>query len=116
LPALLVGAATVVMLGLSAGLFAFSQLDACADDRTWMDLGNLQRALETLRQRTGALPAEARWAEALVAAGILERAPFDPWGRPYEYRREVLEDGGVRARVSSLGRDGEPHTADDIAR
>jgi hypothetical protein len=116
LPALLLGAATVLALGVGGGVFAFSQLDACADDRARMDLGNVQRALETFRQRTGALPPEAGWVEALVAAGILERTPLDPWDRPYEYRREALGDGGVRARVSSLGRDGAPNTADDIAR
>ncbi|MER2562625.1 MAG: type II secretion system protein GspG [Myxococcaceae bacterium] len=77
------------------------------------DVAAIQEALESYRTRTGNWPAEDRWAQTLVAAGLLERAPVDPWGNPYEYRL-VLADGGSRPQVTSLGPDGQPESSDDV--
>lgn len=79
--------------------------------RVRLDLQNIHQALTTYQQRNGAWPAEEVWVETLVAAQVLERQPFDPWGTPYRY---MLEANAAHPAVSSLGPDRTPDTADDV--
>ncbi|MBM4783918.1 MAG: hypothetical protein GQE15_40120 [Archangiaceae bacterium] len=78
------------------------------------ELLTINDALNAYRSQNGSWPSEADWAERLVAARLLERAPLDPWGNPYRYRLESADGGEQRPVVSSLGADGELETADDL--
>ena len=42
---------------------------------------------------------------------LLTRLPKDPWGHEYVYEPQP---GGTKPRIFSLGRDGQPGTADDV--
>ena len=42
---------------------------------------------------------------------LLPRMPKDPWGHEYVYEPQP---GGTKPRIYSLGRDGQPGTADDV--
>ena len=44
------------------------------------------------------------------AGPYIDRIPVDPWGHEYVYE---FQQGG-KPRIYSLGRDGQPNTADDV--
>ena len=84
-------------------------------DRARLDLRNIRQALNAYRERTGVWLPEQRWAEALIDSQMLGREPLDPWDRPYRYQFEILDAGERRPVLTSLGRDGELGTDDDIS-
>lgn len=96
-----------------------ASLGLCAGDQVSLrsahhELLTINDSLNAYRTLKGNWPSEADWAERLVAARLLERAPVDPWGNPYRYRLESADGGNQRPAVISLGPDGEPGTSDDI--
>lgn len=85
------------------------------EDRARLDLKNLNDAFEAYRRKRASWPAETGWAEQLVDAGILASEPLDPWDHPYEFALESTDGGELVPRLTSVGRDGEAGTDDDIA-
>lgn len=61
-----------------------------------MDVEVIRSALEAYRVQHDEWPSESSWAERLVAAKLLERAPRDPWGHAYRFRRERVDAGVER--------------------
>lgn len=87
-------------------------------ERTRKELGVLRTALEWFRSNCGRYPTTEEGLKALVIdPGIegwqgfyIEALPPDLWGRPFQY--EATND---TVRLYSMGLDGKPDTADDIA-
>ena len=83
------------------------------------DLRAIAAALKMYRLDNGDYPTTAQGLAALVtqpegapalsnwaAGGYLEKAPADPWGRPYAYASPAPDGPGFL--LSSAGRDGKP--------
>ena len=80
-------------------------------DRARLDMRNIHQTLEAYRAQAGAWPPEESWMRALIDARLLASEPLDPWDRPYRYRFGAPDAQPV---LTSLGRDGEFGTGDDI--
>lgn len=70
-------------------------------DRVYVDFGNISSALKLYYARKGSYPDTGAGLKALVDMQILEKAPEDPWGKPYVY---LLENG--KPVLMSYGADG----------
>jgi len=111
---------TIVILGLLATVVAINVLPA--QDRAMVgkaraDISVLEQAIETYRLDNLAFPDDRQGLQALVTApagltqpdryrqgGYVRRLPEDPWGNPYQYRRQSAHNG--QFDVFSRGADG----------
>lgn len=91
------------------------QMERANQDRVHQDLANLKAALWQYRTVRGAYPSVDAGLNALVEADILLSPPRDMWDRPYVYRLVSTDGGAPEPVVTSLGQDGVPDTADDVA-
>lgn len=107
----------IVILGLLATVVAINVLpsrDKAMVTKAKADIATLEQAIEAYRLDNLDFPAEL---QALVAApagmaapdrypqgGYIRRLPEDPWGHPYQYRRQSAHDGAFD--VFSYGADG----------
>ena len=96
------------------------------DTQVRNDVATLVNALAMYRLNAGYFPSTAQGLAALVDKPVgdpvpehwtklSERMPLDPWGAPYQYRRErkeAKEDPGYD--IWSMGKDGVSGTRDDI--
>lgn len=70
----------------------------------------IEIAVQTYRTQNGnRLPTAL---SELLSSGILSESPKDPWGREFAY---IVTPDGKNYSLFSLGSDGLPNTADDIA-
>ena len=117
----------VVIIGLLATVVAINVLpsqDRAMVTKAKADIATLEQAIETYRLDNLDVPADL---QALVAAppglaspdryrpgGYVRRLPQDPWGQPYQYRRQSTRGG--QFDVFSYGADrkegGEGNDAD----
>jgi general secretion pathway protein G len=117
----------IVIIGLLATVVAINVLpsqDRAMTTKARADIATLEQAIETYRLDNLDFPADL---QALVAApaglsnperyrpgGYIRRLPEDPWGHPYQYRRQSAHNG--QFDVYSLGADrkegGEGNDAD----
>jgi general secretion pathway protein G len=117
----------IVIIGLLATVVAINVLpsqDRAMTTKARADIATLEQAIETYRLDNLDFPADL---QALVAApaglanperyrpgGYVRRLPEDPWGHPYQYRRQSAHNG--QFDVYSLGADrkegGEGNDAD----
>ena len=117
----------IVIIGLLATVVAINVLpsqDRAMTTKAKADIATLEQAIETYRLDNLDFPADL---QALVAApaglpnperyrpgGYIRRLPEDPWGHPYQYRRQSAHNG--QFDVYSLGADrkegGEGNDAD----
>jgi general secretion pathway protein G len=74
------------------------------------DLPAVLSGLKTYRLQTDRYPSESEGLQALVSAGIVDKAPRDPWQNPYRYSLD-----GNQPVVTSMGADGLPGTEDDVS-
>lgn len=114
--ALLGGAAAGLLCLLPMGFVTLLEPGDQKADRAELDITNLNVALTAFRAKTGRWPPESGWTQALIDAQLLAHEPLDPWDHPYEYRLPALDGGDARPIVTSVGRDGEPGTDDDLPR
>lgn len=102
--ALGVGAIVLITPVIAAVVIAaIPSLDASRVDRTRVDIAFIGNALSLYYVKKGTYPETGSGLRALVANGILEKVPLDPWGREYVYG---LESG--TPFIMSYGKDGEP--------
>ena len=108
----------VFILGLLAGVIVprvVGRTDDARRVKAIADMKSLAQALDLYRLDAGAYPTTEQGLGALVERptapppparwnpdGYIDRAPLDPWGRPYVYFRTSDE----RYRLKSLGGDG----------
>ena len=117
----------IVIIGLLATVVAINVLpsqDRAMTTKARADIATLEQAIETYRLDNLDFPADL---QSLVAApaglpnperyrpgGYIRRLPDDPWGQPYQYRRQSIHNG--QFDVYSLGADrkegGEGNDAD----
>ncbi|MBN8460019.1 MAG: type II secretion system major pseudopilin GspG [Verrucomicrobia bacterium] len=112
---------------MTVGLAACDMNDRTArDTQVRNDVATLVNALAMYRLNAGHFPSTAQGLAALVDkptgdpvperwTKLCERMPLDPWGAPYQYRREREEtkkDPGYD--LWSMGKDGVSGTRDDI--
>ena len=71
-----------------------------------MDMGSYPQALDYLRTR----PPDGAdsW-----HGPYIKKKPVDPWGKPYEYKAQGEHNQGGYD-LYSIGKDGQPGTADDV--
>lgn len=107
----------IVIIGLLATVVAINVLpsqDRAMVTKARADIATLEQAIETYRLDNLDFPRDL---DALVSApaglsnpdryrpgGYIRRLPEDPWGQPYQYRRQSTRGG--QFDVYSLGRDG----------
>ena len=107
----------IVIIGLLATVVAINVLpsqDRAMVTKARADIATLEQAIETYRLDNLDFPADL---QALVAApaalarperyrpgGYVRRLPEDPWGQPYQYRRQSAHGG--QFDVFSFGADG----------
>jgi general secretion pathway protein G len=110
----------VVILGILAALIApnvISRIDEAQVAKVKNDVRQLESALKLFRMDRFRYPTGEEGLEALTTApteagvpwppgGYLDRAPKDPWGRPYRYETPGKRSGG-EYDIYSLGRDGQ---------
>jgi len=94
------------------------RLEETREELAWTQVWHFTRAAQSFRSRTGVYPSQSEGLESLVqppkaSARFFERAPLDPWGRPYLYFSPGLRNQ-QGFDVCSLGPDGEAGSADDI--
>ena len=65
-----------------------------------------EQGLEALRTKPTTPPVPESWKGPYLKKGL----PKDPWGHEYVYEYQQ----GAKPLIFSLGRDGQPNTADDI--
>ena len=110
----------VVILGLLATVVAINVLpsqDRAMVTKARADIATLEQAIETYRLDNLVFPEDGQGLEALVATpaglaqperyrqgGYVRRLPKDPWGNPYQYRRQSAHGG--QFDVFSFGADG----------
>ena len=87
---------------------AIGGLGTCQVDMVSLELQNLRGAIAVYKIRTERWP---RTLDELVDAGMLDRSPNDPWGRPYLWIRPV--DDRKHGCLMSAGEDGALGTRDD---
>lgn len=116
---MLVVAILVVLAGLSSFAFLSMQRSALAKTAT-SDIQNLKRACVAFKLNVGRFPSAL---EELVVppsglSPIQWGGPYldnqnisDPWGRPYLFSADDLND---KVFITSVGPDGQQGTADDI--
>jgi general secretion pathway protein G len=111
---LMVLAILVIIAGLAAtnifGLFAKSKIDAAktevkgiemAAKAFYLEMGDYPGSLEALLQ-----PMQTRDGRMLGGAW-LEKAPYDPWGHPYQYAYPS-QNGQAKPDIWATGPDGQP--------
>ena len=107
----------IVIIGLLATVVAINVLpsqDRAMVTKARADIATLEQAIETYRLDNLDFPENL---QALVAAppalarperyrpgGYVRRLPEDPWGQPYQYRRQSAHNG--QFDVFSFGADG----------
>src|SRR5215217_4990812 len=93
----------IVALGLA--LFVWGVFSVCWGEsrraRAEFDLTSLQSALRLYQRKTGQLPTHDEGLQLLVAHGVLDELPLDPWVNPYQYTLR-----GDQVELRSLGSDG----------
>jgi len=110
----------IVIIGLLATVVAIDVLpsqDKAMVGKARADIAVLEQAIETYRLDNLTFPEDAQGLQALVSApaglarperyrqgGYVRRLPEDPWGNPYQYRRNSAHGG--QFDVWSLGADG----------
>lgn len=111
---------TIVILGLLATVVAINVLpsqDRAMVGKARADISVLEQAIETYRLDNLTFPDDRQGLEALVAppaglaqperyrkGGYVRRLPQDPWGNPYQFRRQSTHNG--QFDVFSWGADG----------
>ncbi|WP_374515530.1 type II secretion system major pseudopilin GspG [Brevundimonas sp.] len=110
----------IVIIGLLATVVAINVLpsqDKAMVGKARADIAVLEQAIETYRLDNLTFPEDAQGLQALVSppaglarperyrqGGYVRRLPEDPWGNPYQYRRNSAHGG--QFDVWSLGADG----------
>ncbi len=110
----------IVIVGLLATVVAINVLpsqDRAMVGKARADIAVLEQAIETYRLDNLTFPEDAQGLQALVSppaglarperyrqGGYVRRLPEDPWGNPYQYRRNSAHGG--QFDVWSLGADG----------
>ena len=110
----------IVIIGLLATVVAINVLpsqDRAMVGKARADIAVLEQAIETYRLDNLTFPEDAQGLQALVSppaglarperyrqGGYVRRLPEDPWGNPYQYRRNSAHGG--QFDVWSLGADG----------
>mgnify|MGYP001152326248 CR=1 FL=1 len=110
----------IVIIGLLATVVAINVLpsqDKAMSGKARADIAVLEQAIETYRLDNLAFPDDAQGLQALVSppvglarperyrqGGYVRRLPEDPWGNPYQYRRNSAHGG--QFDVWSMGADG----------
>lgn len=110
----------IVIIGLLATVVAINVLpsqDRAMVGKARADISVLEQAIETYRLDNLTFPDDQDGLQALVAApagltqperyrqgGYVRRLPEDPWGNPYQYRRQSAHGG--QFDVFSWGADG----------
>mgnify|MGYP003133348897 FL=1 len=113
---------TIVIIGLLATVVVINVLpsqDKAMVGKARADLATLENALEQYRLDMLTFPTTGEGLSALTAVpsgspradryrtgGYIRRLPEDPWGNPYQYRRE--SEHGQTFDVFSYGADGKP--------
>ncbi len=97
----------------TAAVFIVPRLEEAHQDVVVIEMANLGLALQRYQKQVGSWPAPDAGLAPLVALGLLERPPIDPWRHPYRYGLRG-SDGDIEVRVSSAGKDGLFGTADDL--
>jgi general secretion pathway protein G len=111
----------IVILGLLATIVAINVLPALGKGnaaKAKTDIATLEQALEMYRLDNLTYPSSTEGLQALVApppgagqpqryrqGGYVRRLPEDPWGNPYQYRRQSAHGG--QFDVFSYGADGQ---------
>lgn len=119
----------IVIIGLLATVVALNVLpsqDRAMVGKARADISTLEQALETYRLDNLVFPDDRQGLQALVAApagltrperyrqgGYVRRLPEDPWGNPYQYRRQSAHGG--QFDVFSYGADGKEGGQDNDA-
>jgi general secretion pathway protein G len=111
----------LVIIGMLAALVAprlFGVREKANEDAARAQIGNFYNASDYFRLHLNDYPAQlsqlgpegaelgTKW-----RGPYLERIPKDPWGFDYIYE---VQPGGAKPLIYSVGRDGQPGTADDI--
>ena len=110
----------IVIIGLLATVVAINVLpsqDRAMVGKARADISVLEQAIETYRLDNLTFPDDQQGLQALVAppaglarperyrqGGYVRRLPEDPWGNPYQYRRQSAHGG--QFDVYSWGADG----------
>ena len=110
----------IVIIGLLATVVAINVLpsqDKAMVGKARADIAVLEQAIETYRLDNLTFPEDAHGLQSLVSVpagltrperyrqgGYVRRLPEDPWGNPYQYRRNSAHGG--QFDVFSLGADG----------
>lgn len=110
----------IVIIGLLATVVAINVLpsqDKAMSGKARADIAVLEQAIETYRLDNLTFPDDAQGLQALVSppvglarperyrqGGYVRRLPEDPWGNPYQYRRNSAHGG--QFDVWSMGADG----------
>lgn len=110
----------IVIIGLLATVVAINVLpsqDKAMVGKARADIAVLEQAIETYRLDNLTFPDDAQGLQALVGppaglarperyrqGGYVRRLPEDPWGNPYQYRRNSAHGG--QFDVWSMGADG----------
>src|SRR6516164_9791279 len=102
-PLLWASGAFVVLSAGAAAIAIYPSLQASRWAWTWMNIRDLQSALQEYARNTGNFPGTAEAFRPLLATGALASEPHDAWGRLYHY---ALIEG--RPQIISFGSDGLP--------
>lgn len=110
----------IVILGLLATVVTINVMpsqDRAMATKARTDIATLEQALETYRLDNLTFPDDRQGLQALIApppglarperyrsGGYIRRLPEDPWGNPYQYRRQSAHGG--QFDVYSWGADG----------
>lgn len=110
----------IVIIGLLATVVAINVLPSqgkAMSGKARADIAVLEQAIETYRLDNLTFPDDAQGLQALVSppvglarperyrqGGYVRRLPEDPWGNPYQYRRNSAHGG--QFDVWSMGADG----------
>ncbi|MBJ7446144.1 MAG: type II secretion system major pseudopilin GspG [Brevundimonas sp.] len=107
----------IVIIGLLATVVAINVLpsqDRAMVGKAKADISVLEQAIETYRldnltfpddlNALTTAPADLAQSERYRQGGYIRRLPEDPWGNPYQYRRQSAHGG--QFDVYSLGADG----------
>ena len=110
----------LVIIVLLAGLVApalFNMQKRANIDAARAQVHSLQEACDFFRLHMNDYPAsltqlmDGRDLGPKWSGPYIDRIPVDPWGHEYAYEPQA---GGLKPRIYSLGRDGQPNTADDV--
>lgn len=122
---ILVVLAIIALIAAVVGPRLFAQLDRSKTTTARVQIRALEAALDTMRLDIGRLPTDQEGLDLLIRANDGQApgwagpyldsgaVPADPWGRPYVYAApaqgadDATGAAGARARVVSLGADGQ---------